>query len=745
MHPGTPMPAIFRKGQPATLASILDGHPQLQKDALWSYLAKGKNAPDPRSKPPIALAAPAPSQPPQVAQIPLHTPDRGLVESIALLNGDHDLVVYDVGQMRVANVYTGSRLFCREGYGENRAGYFRDFHNTGTPWSTERWKDFTLQLVEAGRPAEALSSQFLGYDRVDGGVRIRSRHRFGATTIDLFETLQVDRTQDLLQRRLRFTGMPQASFLRLRATLHANAATEPFKGIAVQGSTINKTVDGETILRLDPSPQTRHVETLLSYRMPAAEPPLAVPAAPGGQALVDTGEEFFEQDRSRLVRPGYRAVRYPRPKTAAGEDRVMPYALATHPTTGQLFIASNKLGELLTLEDPQDDGTAARFVDYTGGRFQDVFGMLHDGQALYMLHRRNLTRLDDTDGDGVADRFDRVAGIDQAISRQYDWAYGLVRDRGGRFLISLAPWGNAHQSGAGSVLRLPGAADEQVQEIAYGLRNPFGWCLGPERDVFFTDNQGNWVETNKLCVLEEGRFYGYINTEQPQHRTKPRGSTAVWVPYKWAQSINGVTFDDTGGKFGPFAGQFFLAEIMRGGAIVRACVEKVNGVYQGACFPFWGKGLMGPLTLCFDPRGRLFVGSITEPGWLAQPDRGGLFRIDFTGQVPFEFQTIRVKPQGFQLNFTLPAAVDQAADAASYRIEHYRYEYSSNYGSPELDRTPLAIREVRLSANGRTIELDTDPLQQGRVYEIRAPGVFSKRGEPLVHDTGVYTVNELPK
>ena len=39
---------------------------------------------------------------------------------------------------------------------------------------------------------------------------------------------------------------------------------------------------------------------------------------------------------------------------------------------------------------------------------------------------------------------------------------------------------------------------------------------------------------------------------------------------------------------------------------------RVTGAYQGACFPFWGKGLLGPLTLAFDNRkGQLYVGSIT--------------------------------------------------------------------------------------------------------------------------------------
>ena len=107
--------------------------------------------------------------------------------------------------------------------------------------------------------------------------------------------------------------------------------------------------------------------------------------------------------------------------------------------------------------------------------------------------------------------------------------------------------------------------DHKLDEIAFGFRNPLGWCNGPNGDIFFTDNQGEWVATNKLCHLVEGRYYGFPNPSQRQHAKKPAGKTAIWVPYGWAKSINSVAYDNTGGKFGPFAGQFFLAELMFGG------------------------------------------------------------------------------------------------------------------------------------------------------------------------------------
>jgi hypothetical protein len=204
-----------------------------------------------------------------------------------------------------------------------------------------------------------------------------------------------------------------------------------------------------------------------------------------------------------------------------------------------------------------------------------------------------------------------------------------------------------------------------------------------------------------------------------------------------------VAYDNTAGKFGPFAGQLFLAELMYGGALIRANVEKVNGEYQGACFPFWGKGLLGPLSFAFDPRGHLYVGSITEPGWMAQPDRGALFRIDFTGRTPFEMQSIHIQPRGFRVVFTVPVA-PESVRTSSFQIEQYRYEYTGAYGSPELDRTRVRVERATLSADGRSVELTTDALVKDRVYLISAPGVRSLQQEPLVHPTGAYTINEIP-
>ncbi len=637
IHPGTPMPQVFKRGQPATLRNVLDGDAAKQKEALWAYLSKGKDAPAPRALPPLAVNLPPDG--PLVAQVPVSMPDKSVVEAIAVLYPSHDLVIFDVGALSVRNVYTGARLL------RHVRGRTRTYSFVGTPIGAD------VKAPAAGT--------FAGYERLADGVRILTKE--GATEIRL------------AGRKL--------------------------------------TVGAKQI------------------ELPAA----ALPPAIEPLVLADPG-----RSEGPMERPGYKAIAYPRPKTASGEDLVMPGAIAVHPRDGRVYVGSMKLGEIFAIRDPNDNGKDAVFEDYAGGLFQEAYSMVAESDGLYVLHRRNLTKI--VEKDGKAERFERVIGLPHGISETYDYGYGLVREPSGAFVYSFAPYANRELPGAGSMLRqMPG---EKPQEVAFGFRNPLGWCAGPEGVICYSDNQGEWIASSKLCAIVPGRYYGFPNGAQKQHVQKPFGKTTIWVPYAWAHSMNGVVYDSTGGKFGPFAGQVFMAELMFGGAIVRASLEKVNGEWQGSCFPFWGKGLLGPLTMAFDPKGRMWVGSITEPGWMAQPDRGGVFRLDFTGETPFEMKEIKALPRGFRVVFTRPAA---AADAAAFMVEHYRYEYTGSYGSPELDRVRVAVESVVFAADGMSADLTLPPLVADRVYMIAARGVKSPKGELLVQPVGAYTLNEIPR
>jgi mono/diheme cytochrome c family protein/glucose/arabinose dehydrogenase len=735
VHPDTPMPAIFRTSERAAISAVLGGEADKHKDALWAYFEQGKKAASPKPRPPAVMPAPVPSDAPLVAHVPLRTPDIGVVESLGVWSSDHDFVLFDIGSMRLRNVYIGAQLL-------RHANTWRSFELVGAPLVTNAAQGAPSTFVIHGKKERPRSATFGGYDHDPTGVRLRYQFAAANAPVHVNERVSLERSggKRYLVRRLECSGLPASASLDVDSLVASELGSDGMRidRLAAQAGKITSIVeDRRQWLRLTGSPESK-VDASIHYALPPVRQP-QLPRGPIAAHKPDEGQI------GPLERPGYRAVMFPRPKDEVGEDLVMPAALAVDPKTGRVFVASLKRGEIFVVKDPTTGTPSARFDPYVRGFMQDVFGMLYEEDSLVVLHRRNLTRVRDTDGDGRADRLERIAALDHAVADAYDWAYGLVRDGGSGYLFTLAPHANRHQVGAGSLVRLtPSAASTVQAEIAYGFRNPLGWCTGPDGEVFFTDNQGEWVAANKLCHVMAGRFYGFPNPQQPEHAQRPAAPTAIWVPYDWAKSINGVAFDASGGKFGPFAGQFFLAELMHGGAIVRASVEKVNGVYQGACFPFWGNGLLGPLVLTFDSAGRLYVGSVTTPGWMGQPDRGALFRLEFTGVVPFEMQSIRIRPNGFRITFTGPVERATAANPAAYSVNHYRYEYTGAYGSPELDRTAVSIRELSVSPDATSVDIDIGPPLRGRVYRIHAAGARSIDGRALTNPTGVYTVNEVP-
>src|SRR5205807_2412333 len=105
--------------------------------------------------------------------------------------------------------------------------------------------------------------------------------------------------------------------------------------------------------------------------------------------------------------------------------------------------------------------------NYGGGLFADALAMLAEQDGLYVLHRRNLTKVIESQGGGAADRFERVAALPQGVADAYDYAYGLVRDKTGGFVFSYAQYGDAKLVGAGSAIRLsPG---QPPKELAFGF------------------------------------------------------------------------------------------------------------------------------------------------------------------------------------------------------------------------------------------------------------------------------------
>jgi hypothetical protein len=178
---------------------------------------------------------------------------------------------------------------------------------------------------------------------------------------------------------------------------------------------------------------------------------------------------------------------------------------------------------------------------------------------------------------------------------------------------------------------------------------------------------------------------------------------------------------------------------------MRATTEKINGVWQGACYPF-REGLATGLLACeFTPQGDLIVGG-TNRGWPVRgPKPYALQRLDWTGVVPFEVKELNARPDGFLVTFTKPVDPAIASRPESYALTTYTHVYQEGYGSPEVDHTTPTVIRADVSPDGRQVQLRVEGLVPGHVHDFDFQGVRSDTGESLVHTKAYYTLNEIPQ
>jgi cytochrome c551/c552 len=122
-----------------------------------------------------------------------------------------------------------------------------------------------------------------------------------------------------------------------------------------------------------------------------------------------------------------------------------------------------------------------------------------------------------------------------------------------------------------------------------------------------------------------------------------------------------------------------------------------------------------------------------------------LQQLIWTGKVPMEMKTVTAKPDGFEIEFTLPVDKATAENIDSYVGRSYLYKYHPVYGSPTTDEQKLNIKGVKVSEDGLKVRLLVDNLRQYYLHEIALARSFrSKEHLPVLHDIAYYTLNNIP-
>lgn len=449
---------------------------------------------------------------------------------------------------------------------------------------------------------------------------------------------------------------------------------------------------------------------------------------------------------------------------------------------GELVVVTRRSGILIG--KPNTDPSKFEWRVFSNQSLHEALGVLveKDNQLL-VPQFPELTRITDTDGDGVADTYETVCDAWGLSGGYHEHASGPIPDGEGNWFLNLgtashngitfdrtrgkySPVGRRGRNFSAAEMRgwvVKVKPDGTMIPWASGFRANNGIGMGPDGSLWVTDNQGDYIPTSPLYHVEKGKFYGHPSSlvwdkeftkDNPQRDPLKEGNAkldamrvkpAVQFPHGiMINSPSDPIFDTSGGKFGPFSGQMFVPD-ESGQRILRVMLEKVDGEYQGACtFLIHDSGLRaGNNRVAFSPDGKAMYTGQTMRGWGGPVE--GLQRIIYTGKPAFEVKNIHLKSDGFELTFTEPADRTLTTDIGRFRVQTYQYPYSNKYGSPQENVAAVDVSKVTLSDDGLTAKVVLGKINPDRIYQLDMVGLVSTAGRPLVHATLAYTVNKLAK
>ncbi len=471
----------------------------------------------------------------------------------------------------------------------------------------------------------------------------------------------------------------------------------------------------------------------------------------------DLGDTWGTAEREDAY---YRIVKVPIPEgvyVEAGSFVTLP--------DGRLAVGTRR-GEILLASGAFDEHPRPRFATFASG-LDEVLGLAYRDGAFYATQQTEVTRITDTNGDGRADRFETLSDK-WGFNNYHEFAMGSKFDPEGNLWVALclSESYSSKEKFRGWALKI--TPDGKTIPMCSGIRSPLGVGTNEHGAMFYAESQGPWNGSCSLKHLKPGGFMGHPasfnwyplapnmgpapvepNTrsrmETERKRVKELVPYAVVFPYKkMGRSISAFEVNESRGKFGPFDGQLFLGDYTLS-IVMRATTELVNGVWQGACYPFREGLATGILSVHFTPNGQLLAGG-SNRGW---PVRGMkdnvLQRLDWTGRVPFEIQEINARPDGFLVRFTRSVDPTLAARLETFDLQTFTHIYQQAYGSPEVDQTHPTATAAEVAPDGLSVRLRINGLVQGHVHEFHLPALKSRDGELLLHNRAYYTLNEIPK
>ena len=418
-----------------------------------------------------------------------------------------------------------------------------------------------------------------------------------------------------------------------------------------------------------------------------------------------------------VLLPGYSAERVPAPTDPHGRPQLFePLGMALDPKDGSIVVTTRTAG-------------VWRFKDNTwtmiADGLLDALGVIVEKDRLVVGQKAELTALYDKDGDGFYETFRTLSDDFLYTANYHGYLHGPAKDKAGNYYFTL---NLDHRNGRqihkanGKFMGSQGGyrgwtlqvtPEGKTIPFAMGLRSPAGVSASPEGDIYYTENQGEYNGTSKMHLVEKGNYYGHPSGLVDLPGMKPDSSEIAWD--KWApkravsvalmphariaNAPGSPTWDTTGGKFGPFAGDIYCGDQTLS-TLFRIALKPNN---EAALIHFADSFPSGLMKQTFDKNGAMYVGQ-TGRGWRA---RGGsehaLVKLTYTKNDSPQLKDITRDGETFTLHFT--GNTKELPEATDLSIESWFYHDKPDYGSPTNNKLKETISSQKLDRTKGTITI----------------------------------------
>ena len=405
-------------------------------------------------------------------------------------------------------------------------------------------------------------------------------------------------------------------------------------------------------------------------------------------------------------------------------------------------------GDVWVVEGITGDLGMLRWRRIATGLFQPLGIRIVDEQ-IYVCCRDAIVRLHDLNDDGLIDFYEAFNNDHQVTEHFHEFAMDLQTDAEGNFYYAKSarhaktPLVPHH----GTLIKVS-ADGSQSEIVCNGFRAANGVGVGPQGELWTSDQEGHWTPANRINLVKPGGFYGnmwsYHVGEEPTEYDPP----VVWLP-KNVDRSPAAQLPVPKGTWGPLGGKTIHTSYGTGW-LWHVMYEYVDGVPQGGVVRLPVQFPTGIMRGRFHPEtGDLYACGLV--GWSSsQPIDGGFYRVRYNDKPLNLPVALHVKEDGIELTFSDKLDPKSAADYENWSVEQWNYKWTGNYGSAHYSienprkrgQDEVDVWDVTLSEDGKTVFLEIEDLQPVMSMQIRY-NIQAADGAELENSVWL-TINKVP-